>query len=235
MTIASKNNISASLVIPVFNNGDTLVEQIKECEEIISKIISNYEIIICDDKSTDNSAHLLRKHFQNKSHFNIIFHSKNKGIAKTIRELYSKAKLDNIVLFSVDGCWNPKDIEKLLLQAIESKSDIVIGKRNKSQYSMYRKIISFFYNTLPIIFFGVKTTDAGSIKVIRKKIFDSTKLVSKSVFFEAEIIIKAKKNGKVIESVPIHFKKHKNKKGSGGKINLVASSLRDIFILRLNI
>ena len=235
MTISPKNNINASLVIPVFNNEDTLVEQIKECEEIVSRICSDYEIIICDDKSRDNSANLIRKHFQNKSHFNIVFHSKNKGIAKTIRELYSKAKFDYIVLFSVDGSWDPKDIEKLLLKAIESKSDMVIGKRNKSQYSMYRKIISFFYNTLPIIFFGVKTTDAGSIKIMKKKVFDSTKLVSKSVFFEAEIIIKAKKNGKIIESVPIHFKKHKNKKGNGGKINLVASSLKDILVLRLKI
>src|SRR5258708_17726966 len=219
---------NASLVIPIYNNEKTLVSQLKQAEKILKKICSRYEIIICDDKSTDSSQLLLKKHFSNKPNIKLIFHSKNHGIAKTIYSLYKKAQYSYIVLFSVDGDWNPKDIGKLLKCAFLTGADITIGKRKIEEYSFYRKILSFFYNYLPVVFFQVNTIDAGSIKVIKRELIQNTPIISKSVFFEAELIIRASKNDKKIRSLPIYFKMPINKKSSGGKISLVISSLRDI-------
>src|SRR5215472_3810068 len=157
-----------SLVIPLHNNQSTLTQQLETCDQILRAIPCDYEIIICDDMSTDNSASLLRQYFDQREHFTIIFHQKNLGIAATISELYHRAQYQYIVLFSVDGDWDPYDIEKLIRTALKENCDIVVGKRNKRHYSNSRKIISFFYNFLSYAFFGVRTYDAGSIKLIKK-------------------------------------------------------------------
>ncbi len=223
----------ASLVIPLFNNEKTAVLQLKECEKVMKSICAKYEIIVCDDKSTDGSRSILKKHFMYNRCFKLIFNKQNQGIAKTILNLYKTAGYAYIVLFSVDGDWNPQDIKKLLLFADKNQADIVIGKRTYSDYSFYRKIVSFFYNFLPYILFQTRTIDAGSIKVIKRELIHSFPLVSKSVFFEAEMIIRAAKNGKKIASVPIDFSKRIKRKSSGGNLKLVVSSLRDIVFLRL--
>lgn len=230
-----KNKLSASLVIPLFNNAPTLVPLLERCYKIMNSTCTQYEVIICDDKSTDRSASLLKRYFSNNSRVRLLFHSRNQGIAKTIYELYRKAKYPYVVLFSVDGDWDPHDIQKLLVAAQRQQADIVIGKRSHHGYSFYRRAISFFYNFLPCLLFGVKTVDAGSIKVIRKELIRSTPVISKSVFFEAELIIRAAKNGKKIVSTPINFKKRKGKKSGSGKLRLIFSSVIDLIHLRFSL
>lgn len=228
----TKVPFSVSLVIPVFNNGNTVVSQIKMCEKILSSICTTYEILPCDDKSTDNSASLLRECFIGKRGYKLIFHKKNLGIPKTIKSLYDKALFDYIVLFSVDGDWNPIDINNLLITVLRTKADIVIGVRNKSSYNMYRRLISFMYNFLPVLLFQVKTYDAASIKVFKNKLYKSLHIRSTSVFFESEMIIKAKKNGYKIATYPVYFRKKNKRIGGGGNPSLVITSFLDMLRFR---
>ena len=229
----AKLNIPTSIVVPVYNGELTVIKQLKLCEKILNSFSKKYEIIIADDNSKDNTPSLLKKNFINNENFKSIFNKSNIGIARNIKKLYSMAKHEYICLYSADGDWNPYDIKKLVIHSYKNKSDIVIGKRNKSVYNPYRKLISFFYNFLPKLFFQVDTIDAGSIKVIRKKLIHSIPTISKSVFFEAELIIKAKNKGYIVSSIPINFKKNGGKKEKGGKMKLVITSLIDLINLRL--
>lgn len=235
MSKTSNSGISISLVVPVFNNEKTLVDQLKECEAILNKITDKFEIIAADDKSTDNSALVLKENFKNNKNFILIFNRHNLGIAKNLIKLYSLARYSYICLFSADGDWNPQDIKKMILHANKNKLDIVIGKRNKDTYSAYRKTVSYFYNLLPKIIFGIDAIDAGSIKVFDRLTYKSIPITSTSVFFETEFIIRALKKNKKIGHVPISFKKQKIHKGFGGKISYVLSSLKDLIILRFRI
>lgn len=231
---SSKIPVSVSLVIPIFNSEDTAIPQIQQCDKILQSLCNKYEIIICDDKSTDNTASLLKKHLSNNKNVTLIFHKNNQGIAKTIFALYKMAKNDFIVLFSVDGDWVPDDIESLLRTAYTQQATIVVGVRKEKNYSLYRMIISFLYNFLPLILFKIQTYDAGSIKVIRKKLLDSLTIISKSVFFEAEIIIRAKKEGHKVIPCEIKFKKKNKHAGKGGNFSLALLAFQDAIKLRMH-
>jgi dolichol-phosphate mannosyltransferase len=228
-----KIDIPVSLVVPVYNGGSTIVSQLKLCEKVLKSLTAKFEIIVADDMSKDETPYLLRKYFINNKNFRLIFNKENLGIAKNLKQLYSQAKFEYICLFSADGDWNPYDIKKLVIHSYENDSDIVIGKRNKSVYNIYRKIISYLYNFLPKLLFQVDTIDAGSIKVIKKSLFKKILLLSKSVFFEAELIIKAKRNGYKISSTQVTFKRNREKQGHGGKIKLAFSSFADLILLKL--
>jgi glycosyltransferase involved in cell wall biosynthesis len=224
---------SVSLVIPVYNNANTAVEQINICLKVLKSITNDFEILISDDASQDDTVNLLKKAFLKDKRVTIAQHKSNQGIAKNVYGLYKKAKKEYIVLFSVDGDWEPQDIKNMLLVAWKNNADIVIGHRKIKNYTMKRKIISSAFNRLPKILFGIETYDAGSIKVIKKQLFNKTALRATSVFFEAELIIKASKNGAKVMTCPITFRKKDKTSGSGGNLKLVMASVRDMIVIYL--
>lgn len=218
-----------SLIVPIYNNADTLIRQLAGCEKILKINTRDWEIIICDDGSVDETKNILSSQYARRPNYRVFYHEKNLGIAKTIRQLYEQAKYDYILLFSVDGDWDPEDIAKLMTRQRNSGADIVIGKRSKTNYTLYRKLVSFFYNALPHLLFAVKTHDAGSIKIIKRSLYNSIHLQSKSVFFEAELIIKATKAGAHIETVPVRY--HKHTPGIAGRLDFVLDATRDMINL----
>lgn len=229
------NNLSkpsVSVIIPTYNNSSTIVSQINECIIFLRKITSKYEIIICDDGSSDETFSLLQANFTKFKEVRIIQHYKNKGVAKTLRQLYKAARYRYVALYSADGDWKISDLRKLILFAFKKEVGIVIGKRRKQTYTPYRRLVSYIYNLIPRILFGVNTIDAGSIKVISKEIIDQIKLESSSIFFEAELIIKADKKGYTISSLPVQYKKNDSKVGLRAN-KMILNSLKDILLLKI--
>ncbi len=228
-----KHTPRISLVIPLFNNEQTLVSQVTACLRILDNLAQKYEVLVCDDTSTDFSATLLKKHFARRSRVRLLFHGTNQGIAKTIYELYSKATKDYVLLYSVDGDWDPRDIGRLLTKLALTHADIVLGQRDKSVYSFYRSVISHGYNTLTRLLFGVDTVDAGSIKLFKRSLFSRSPIASRSMFFEAEMIIRAVRSGANMAVVPVRFYKKPGDGGRGALLPSVIESLRDAIRLRL--
>src|SRR5256885_8364823 len=138
---------SVSVVIPVFNNEKTIIEQLKKCQKILASVCTNYEILISNDKSTDSTEKLL-KQFPKDAQIKVFHQPKNLGIAQNIRFLYQKAESKYLLLFSLDGGWDPQDIARLINHIHSQKADIVIGKRAIKDYPLQRKVISTIYNIL---------------------------------------------------------------------------------------
>lgn len=203
---------SVSVVSPVYNNRRTLEGVISRLDLLLKDFTKQYEIVLIDDGSTDNSQDLVKTLQKQNRHIRFLSHKKNLGIAKTYRHLYKEALFDHIVLFSLDSEWDPEDVIKLLRAAYQTKSDIVIGQRTNKAYSTIRLFISETYNLLTKLLFGVNTYDAGSIKYLHKKIIKSIPIHSKGVFDEAERIIRAAHKGYNIHSIPVsHFASPKTK------------------------
>lgn len=227
-----KISIAVSLVIPVFNNAKTVHEQLQKCQVIMEKLCQKYEILISDDKSTDETIHELEK-FKKDKNIHIIQQKENLGIAKNILFLYRYAHYSYILLFSIDGDWDTNDIEQLLLHADKTNADIIIGKRDRKNDTLFRRVASFIYNALPFILFGVRTYDTGSIKIFKKDIFNNVSLTLQSVSFESEFLIKAVKQGANIITIPISYIRKKETHKSSVKFRLIVSSLSDLVKLRL--
>lgn len=231
-----KHQLHVSVVIPVYNNESTIVNEVEGCIKILSNYCDTYEIIIGDDKSTDSTARLLKKNFSANPLVRIILNSKNKGIAGNILQLYAHAKLDYILLYVGDGDWRLNDIGTLLETLISSSADIVIGKRQKKGgYTIYRRMVSYFHNLLPYVFFGVNTFDAGSIKIYRRELFSHFPILSRSIFHDAEFIIRATRFGASIISCPVHYQKPKKSSGTAANIRMLLPACRDLLQLKMRI
>lgn len=235
----SKNEslaLSISMVVPVYNGEDTVISEIKKAKKILDALHSDYEIIIGDDKSTDQTRDLLIKEFKKSNKIKLILNKTNLGIAENIKNLYSKARKNYVLFFVADGDWETKSVKQLLSTLKKTHADIVIGKRNnKRGYTLYRNIISFLHNTLPFILFGVHTVDAGSLKIYKRQYVQRSEIKSTSVFLDAEIIIRASKNGAEIVTTPIVYRKPFTTSGVAAKPSVVLESLKDLLRLRLSL
>lgn len=134
-----------SVVIPVYNEENSI-------RDVVERIPSHrqYEIILVDDGSTDNSLEKV-KNIRNR-HIRIVKHKCNKGYGAAILTGIASATGDIIVTMDSDGQHNPEEIPEIVKPIFNEQADIVIGSRylGKSYYQVptYTKlsenIISFF-------------------------------------------------------------------------------------------
>lgn len=209
-------NRSVSVVSPIYNDMRSMPRVLARLEKEIASHFSRWEILLIDDKSTDASRAWITNFVRGKKHIRLLLHQKNEGIARTYRELYQKAANDIVVLFSLDGQWNPADAVRLAQTLIEKNLDIVVGVRAKKSYTPWRSMVSFLYNALTRVFFGCATKDAGSIKAMKKSVIRKIPIISAGVFDEAERLIRAKHMGFRIGFIDVaHIATKKIKSGIG--------------------
>jgi hypothetical protein len=66
-------------------------------------------------------------------------------------------------------------------------------------------MVSWVFNLLPRLAFGVRTYDAGSVKLMRREVLTDIPVISRSPFSEAERLIRASRAGYRIGVVPVDF------------------------------
>jgi len=221
-----------SVVLPAYNEQSSIEEVVLEHHRVLCSLgsrLSDWEIVCLDDASTDSTPAILKKLAANVPRLRVLKHEKNQGIFASFRDLFSSARGTHVYLTASDGQWPAANLVTMLAE-LEAGADLVVGVRpNRSEiYSASRRTISFLFNLLPRIFFGVKTSDAGSIKLGVREVFRFD-LISRSPFVEAERIILARRRGYRVAFVPIQFLSRTAGKERGASWRNVRGSLIDCF------
>lgn len=179
----------------------------KNIAGIISKLQDlSYDVIICNDGSTDDTEKI-----STKMGAKVISHKRNKGYGAAIRSLFEKARdeeYDILVTFDADGQHRTEDIKKVILPIVNEESDIVIGSRfsgeETTKIPTYRKMGIKVLTNLVNSKTGNKITDSQSgFRAYSKKILANVLPSESGMGVSTEILIKAnQKKFKIIE-VPI--------------------------------
>lgn len=226
---------SISAVIIARNEERTVAKVVNESIKVLPKLSEKYEILVNDDASSDNTPEILNSYAKKYPFIKVYHQKKALGISGGFEFLYKKAKYELIFINAADGQFTIKDLPAMV-KKMDEGYDLVIGKRkNKIKYNFFRRFVSLMFNVLPKILFGVNLYDPGSNKLYKRGLLQSTKPQSKSIFSEAERIIRAYKLGFKISWVPIrHFER---KKGTASSIRLkqAIDSFKDMIKLYFQI
>ena len=163
---------SISIVIPIYNEQNNIIQLIKEVRSALEKKI-NYEIIIIDDGSNDNTYEVVNKIKKIKKNVNIISHKKNYGQSIALRTGIIEANNEYIVTLDGDGQNDPRDILKLI-KSFDTKVSfmMVIGNRVNRIDSIAKKAASRLAFQIRRLLLKDTTPDTGcAIKLFRKKDF----------------------------------------------------------------
>jgi glycosyltransferase involved in cell wall biosynthesis len=203
-----------SVVIPVYNEKDTLLEILKRVEAVrgIEK-----EIVLVDDASKDGSTEMLKKLAEDRKDLKVLFHEKNQGKGASLRDGFRVTTGDYVIVQDADLEYDPQDYN-LLLKALEDyKVDVVYGSRFSGRYedmSTLHYIGNKMLTLITNVFFGVMLTDMETCyKLLPGDFARNVEIVSNRFNFEPEVtakILRAKL--KVIE-VPISYRGRSFKEG----------------------
>ena len=127
-----------SIVISCYNSG----EYIDEClESIFNQTYKNFEILIVDDGSKDDTLQKINK-FKNKKNIFIYSH-KNQGLTKSLNFLISKSNGDWIARIDADDVWNKFKLEKQMKLLIENQNISLVYCFHKLVMNNNEKKINF--------------------------------------------------------------------------------------------
>jgi glycosyltransferase involved in cell wall biosynthesis len=191
-----------SIIIPVYNEQDTIAEIIK-----LVKLAKGFkkEIIVVDDGSTDQTPDKLKK----ISGIRVARHSTNQGKGSAIRTGIKHATGDYMLVQDADLEYDPRDIPKLLEPVKLGKAEVVYGSRFTGQrrnmffwHWMGNKLLTLLTNVL----FNTTLSDMETCyKLIPVRLVKSLNLKAKRFEFEPEVTAKILKKGIRIWEVPVSY------------------------------
>jgi glycosyltransferase involved in cell wall biosynthesis len=230
MTNSNHRLNSVSLIIPAYNDETTVGRLIGDSVSLLEKVCPDYEIIVTNDGSKDNTLFVIRELASGNQRIRIINHEKNQGFGRTIRELYMAGKKDYIFSLPGDYQYAPKELLKMA-EGI-SNYDFVIGLRVKRNDPWRRKLQSKVYNLLLRVLYGHRHKDVNSIKLFRRAILDKIELKSQTAFVDAELCIRSEKAGFKVIEIPIEHLPRLSQGASGGKISVISETFSDLLTMR---
>jgi dolichol-phosphate mannosyltransferase len=215
-----------SIVMPVYNEACALPGVINEALAVALASPVACEIVLVDDASSDGSLDILLAYQREyPAVVRVIHHEANQGIMGAFETLYRAARGRYVFLNASDGQW--KTAECLRLLEVCEQYHVVVGLRRIKNYTLWRKIVSDSFNVLPRLLFGVRTYDAGSIKLFRSDVL-RIPLISRSPFREAERIIRASRRGYRIGAIQVEHHERSRGQATGARVSLVIISVVDL-------
>ena len=132
-----------SIIIPVYNEEDSIKILLEEI--LLINFNYEYEVIIINDCSSDETASILKKY--NYNNVRVLSHSKRMGQSRSIYDGIKKAKYDAVVTIDGDCQNNPSDIVKLIEKyKFNDNVKLVSGIRFKRRDNFIKIIFIFTCN-----------------------------------------------------------------------------------------
>ena len=166
-----------SIAMTSFNGEKYIQAQI---DSILSQTIKDFEFIICDDCSTDNTREILNEYSKNDKRVRLFFNETNLGFKKNFEKAISLCKGDYVALSDQDDIWLPNHLE--VLQKIIGTADIacadaeLIDENDKSLELSLSQTDEFYYfdNSSKLLYriLGKGNCFQGASMLIKKSFFD---------------------------------------------------------------
>jgi glycosyltransferase involved in cell wall biosynthesis len=218
-----------SAVFPAYNEEGAIRAVLEEADAALRDCGYAYEIVVCNDGSRDTTGAILLELSARLPALRVLVHERNQGIQATIEDLYNGARGEWIFLNGSDGQWKTAEVLGML-PLTDNPRTIVVGRRKVKHYTLWRGFVSAMYNLLPRVLFGVRTYDAGSIKLFPRKLLADVTLRCRGVFREGERLIRAARRGYRIVPIDVDCAPRRSGKAGGARPALVAGAVRDLFV-----
>lgn len=197
---------SISFVIPFYNESESIEKTVKVVLDIFKKIKTDFELILVNDGSTDDSLQKLNKKFSKESVIQVISHTQNRGLGAALRTGFEAAQKEIVIYSDMDM---PFDFTLLpeLLNNLQHDVDILRGIRASERENIFRKVCGSGYQVFIFILFGYLVSDPNfALKIFKRDKLNKLKLKSDGSFIDAEILLQARDFGFKVQTVNVEYK-----------------------------
>lgn len=224
----SNQSVEISVVVPVFNEEESLPLLIPKLIEVLNRLGIKYEVIFVDDGSRDGSRNILKDFVLKYPSLKLIGLRENRGLSTALLVGIKEARGEKIVTLDSDLQNDPEDIPKLL--SYLDKFDIATGWRQKRNDPWLKRISSKIANKIRNWLSEEDINDSAcTLKAFKKECVTEIPMFDGMHRFFSTLV--KMKGYKVIE-VPI---KHHPRRFGKSKYNIrnrILRSFIDLLVIR---
>jgi glycosyltransferase involved in cell wall biosynthesis len=196
-----------SVIVPVFNERNTLVEILRRMRAVELPDAIEREIIVVDDGSSDGTRDVLKQLSDSTVH--VVLHDTNRGKGAALRTGFSHATGEYVLVQDADLEYDPEDWPKLLNPVLRGRARVVYGSRftgERRNMLLLHWIGNRFLSITTNLLYNTTLSDMETCyKLLERDLVDEMKLTANRFDIEPEITAKVLKRGIRIYEVPISY------------------------------
>jgi len=205
-----------SVIIPALNEEKIVCMNLKKIGEIFDKLLEkigfDYEIILVDDGSTDNTYNEAMTMANKNGKIKAFTYEKNGGKGFALKHGFKFCSGELVTFMDVDLDLHPKQIPQFIDYMKKYDADVVIGSKrhplSKINYPGSRKVLSKGYHTLTRILFHLDLSDTqAGLKLFKYDVLKEIlpKVLCKKYAFDLELLVNVGHRGYKIVEAPIEL------------------------------
>lgn len=226
---SSKKKEKVSIVVPLYNEKESLLPLHAEISQVCQLHPWDYEIIYIDDGSTDGSIKILEKLYQkNPRQVRVIQFRRNFGKAEALSSGFRLAKGDFVVTLDADLQDDPHEIPKLI-EKLSEGFDLVSGWKVKRHDPFSKRIPSKIFNKVTAWLSGLPLHDFNcGLKAYRIEVAKTLQIYGE---LHRYIPVLAHWYGFRVTEVPVHHRPRKFGKSKYGFSRFLRGGLDLVTVL----
>ena len=226
---------SLTVIIPVYNEEQIITSALDRCIDALKRDFDDYELILIDDGSRDNSISILQEYERKHPKIKVIQNYVNLNQGVSIQRGLAIATKDYVVHNGIDLPLNPYEM-KDLIEYMDDADLLILQRQVYSGATLWRKITSkgnIFIRK--ILFFRLSrgVRDMNFTQIYRREIISQILPLAKSpAFTTPEMFFRAKCNKMKIKTKWVTFEARPVGKGALGKLHDILWSVYDMIRFR---
>jgi glycosyltransferase involved in cell wall biosynthesis len=141
-----KNELELSIIIPSYNEEESLPELLAWIERSLAGKVQDYEVIFVDDGSSDRTWNVIKKLSQNHPKSHGLRFNKNSGKSAALRAGFAEAKGAVVVTMDADLQDSPEEIPEMMRMIQEDGYDVISGWKKKRYDPMSKTLPTKIFN-----------------------------------------------------------------------------------------
>jgi glycosyltransferase involved in cell wall biosynthesis len=195
---------SITAFFPCYNDAGTIATIVITADQTLRDLTDDYEIIVGNDASTDNSAQLLTELEKLYPRLRVLHHAVNRGYGGNLRSMFAAATKDLIFYTDGDAQYDPSELS-VLHKNLTPEIDVVQGWKIERSDPLHRKIIGRVYHHFVRFWFGLHLRDVDcDFRLFRRHVLESFPLESSSGCITVEMMTRIEHGGFRVREVPVH-------------------------------
>ncbi|MDP3981893.1 MAG: glycosyltransferase family 2 protein [Chlamydiota bacterium] len=253
--LKEKFDRSVSLLCWAYNEEDSIQEYLDRATQLMDSTVEEYEIVLIDDGSIDNTYEIAKTFQEKNSHLKIFKNECNLNVGISSQRAIQRASKEYLFWQTIDWSYDISNLRQFLeylktydiVQGVRRKPVDVrikflkpfvlvlklfgikhLTKRSDTVPKAIVSVINYFFIRL---LFRVPLSDFQNVTFYPTKWIQSVKYEAKSSFANPEGLIKSHWNGMTIKEVPINFISRNKGEAKGTRPKAIINSVKDILKL----
>jgi len=207
------SQLKITIIIPAYNEENRIPRCLKRVLEYCNEREWDYEVLVAEDGSTDNTVKIVRDFASNDNRIKLLSFTERLGKGGAIKNAMLQATKDYVCFMDVDLSADVSELERLIPYV--NDYDIIIGSRKLRgnlppiETPAHRKILSSFYSWFFRFLFKMSIHDPQcGFKLFKTNIVSKLfkEIHTTGFAFDSEVLVKANWLGLKIKEVPIIWK-----------------------------